>query len=66
MPVESEEPGSPKREPPARRVIVTGIDIPFGQLIVFMLKCALAAIPALLLLSAGAQLVVDVATRVSR
>lgn len=35
--------------PPAR---VTAFDVPFGHLVVFFLKAALAAIPALLLLAA--------------
>ncbi len=35
---------------PAQRVTVTDIDMPFGSMVVFMLKWALAAIPAGLIL----------------
>lgn len=33
------------------RVVVTGLDIPFGDLLAFMVKAAFAAIPAMLLVS---------------
>ncbi len=36
---------------PAQRVTVTDIDMPFGSMVVFMLKWALAAIPAVLILA---------------
>ncbi len=36
--------------PPPQKVTVTDIDMPFGSMVVFMLKWALAAIPATLIL----------------
>ena len=38
------------------KVIVTGIRIPFGSLVVLMVKWAVATIPALVILSAIASL----------
>ncbi len=38
----SATPGSPDR------TVITDIDIPFGRLVLIMIKCVLAAIPALI------------------
>jgi hypothetical protein len=38
-------------EPMAPAATVTGIDMPFGKLVAFFLKAAVAAIPAILLLT---------------
>jgi len=43
------EPPRPSTIPVDRRVIVTDVDMPFGSMILFMFKWALAAIPAALL-----------------
>jgi predicted membrane channel-forming protein YqfA (hemolysin III family) len=40
-----------------RNVVLTGIDVPFGQLVVYLIKLALAAIPALVVLWLALQLV---------
>jgi hypothetical protein len=37
-------------EPGTGRVVVTDIQMPFGSMIVFMVKWAIAAIPAMLIL----------------
>lgn len=44
-------------QPAPNRVTVTDIDMPFGSMIVFMVKWALAAIPALLILGVMAALI---------
>jgi hypothetical protein len=40
-----------------REVVITGINVPFGQLVVYLIKVALAAIPAMLVLWLAVQLV---------
>lgn len=43
---------SPHPDPTERRVVVTDIQIPFGAMVRFTLKWAIAAIPAIILLLA--------------
>jgi len=49
-PVEPPALPSPTGPPPPLRIAVTDFQMPFGSMVVFMLKWALAAIPALLIL----------------
>ena len=45
-PVDPPAPGTP-----AERVVVTDVDMPFGSMVVFMIKWALAAVPAVIILA---------------
>ena len=47
MPMQS----GPQLQQPPMRVVVTDVDMKFGTMIVFMIKWAIAAIPATLILS---------------
>lgn len=49
---------------PGARVIVTDVDMPFGSMVQFMVKWAIATIPALFLLSVIAFLVFGMLTAV--
>lgn len=46
--------GLPKPPPEPTRIVVTDVRIPIGSMVVLLLKLALAAIPALLVLGTGA------------
>jgi hypothetical protein len=61
-----EEPASRGRSPRPRPVVVTDIKVPFGSLVVLTLKCALASVPAILVLAVVAQLVGGVLSQLSR
>lgn len=64
--VGTEEPPSRSRAARPRPVVVTDIQVPFGSLVAFIMKCALASIPAVLLLATVGQLVGSVLARLSR
>lgn len=49
--------GLPKPPPEPTRIVVTDVRIPIGSMVVLLLKLALAAIPALLVLGTGAALI---------
>jgi hypothetical protein len=61
-----EEPAPHGRTPSPRPVVVTDIQVPFDSLVVLILKCALASVPAILVLAVVAQLVGGVLSRLSR
>jgi hypothetical protein len=44
-------------DPNSYRVTVTDIDVPFGRLVAFFVKAALAAIPAMLIVAVIVRLV---------
>jgi hypothetical protein len=64
--VGTEEPESRGRTARPRPVVVTDIQVPFGSLVVFILKCALASVPAILVLGVVGQLVGGVLSRLTR
>ncbi len=64
--VGTEKPESRVRTASPRLVVVTDIQVPFGSLVVFILKCALASVPAILVLAVAGQLVGSVLSRLSR
>ena len=55
--VETEEARAGERTRTPRAVVVTSLEIPFGNLVSFTLKLALAAIPALLVLALAGGMV---------
>ena len=58
--VGTELPESRGRTASPRPVVVTDIQVPFGSLVVFILKCALASVPAILVLAIVGQLLARV------
>ena len=47
-------------DPNSYRTTITDIDIPFGRLVMFMVKASLAAIPAAIIVSVAVSLIVVV------
>lgn len=66
IPVGTEAPESRGRTASPRPVVVTDFQVPFGRLVVFLVKCALASLPAILALAIIGQLIAGVLSGLSR
>lgn len=55
-PARNSQGGDPDMSQPVTEIVVNNIKMPFGSMVVFMVKLAIATIPAMILLSAAGAL----------